>query len=46
MSQTQKLLGEKSATEIYIEVEELKKRVKTLEASVNMLKLKMGRKWV
>jgi len=25
MSQTQKLLGEKSATEIYIEVEELKK---------------------
>ncbi|MCS7114646.1 MAG: hypothetical protein N0A00_04525 [Candidatus Bathyarchaeota archaeon] len=46
MSQTQKILEEKSVGELRIEIEELKKRVKCLEASVNMLKLKMGRKWV
>ncbi len=46
MSQTQKMLEEKSVGELYSEIEELKKRVKCLETSVNMLKLKMGRKWV
>ncbi|MEM2911553.1 MAG: hypothetical protein QW146_03510 [Candidatus Bathyarchaeia archaeon] len=46
MSQTQKMLEENSVRELYLEIEELKKRVKCLEASVNMLKLKMGRKWV
>ncbi|MEM3549973.1 MAG: hypothetical protein QXV01_02655 [Candidatus Bathyarchaeia archaeon] len=43
---TQKMLEEKSVVELYLEIEELKKRIKSLETSVNMLKLKMGRKWV
>lgn len=43
---TQKMLEEKSVGELYLEIEELKRRVKSLETSVNMLKLKMGRKWV
>ncbi|MEM2394161.1 MAG: hypothetical protein QXG11_05010 [Candidatus Bathyarchaeia archaeon] len=43
---TQKMLEEKSVGELYLEIEELKKRVKSLETNVNMLKLRMGRKWV
>jgi len=47
MSQTiRKVLEEKNVSELSAEIEELKNRVKLLEATVNSLKMKMGRKWV
>jgi len=47
MGQTiKKVLEEKSVNDLSAEIEELKNRVKCLEATVNSLKLKMGRKWV
>jgi chaperonin cofactor prefoldin len=47
MSQTiGKVLEEKNVSELSMEIEELKNRVKLLEASMNSLKMKMGRKWV
>jgi uncharacterized protein YlxW (UPF0749 family) len=47
MSQTMKrMLEEKSVSELSAEIEDLKNRVKLLEASVNSLKLKMGKRWV
>jgi len=47
MSQTiKKASEEKNVNELSAEIEELKNRVKLLEATVNSLKMKMGRKWV
>ncbi|MBS7656676.1 MAG: hypothetical protein QW303_05825 [Nitrososphaerota archaeon] len=41
-----RVLEEKNMVELFAEIEDLKNRVKHLEAAVNSLKLKMGRKWV
>ncbi len=47
MSQTVKpMLEEKSVKELSAEVEELKNRMKLIEANVNSLKMKMGKRWI
>jgi prefoldin subunit 5 len=47
MSQTtKKVPEEKSLSELSAEIEELKNRVKLLEANLNSLKMKMGKRWI
>jgi prefoldin subunit 5 len=47
MSQTTKKVSEeKSVRELSAEIEELKNQVEILEANLNSLKMKMGKRWI